>query len=852
MCRKLKKRFKSIRNVFRPKNKEQELEEPIENKEEHMEEIKEETNKLVDQLVKVEDKDLNVSNTFEKETEKSSEAKVKSQKRRRWRAICKFFICGNKKHENKLEAKGIVEEPTIKIEDPFDNIVKGTDEKPDGVDGVQEQKKTEERKAKTPKGSTGKSQRRHRFCRAISKLFRCTKKESMKDSVPSPIQLSLEEPTENEALPEKQLESEVELKASVETQELPESIPKDTDEVFDHIKLIEEQIIEKPASSILEIEDENPPDAEGKDESVITTGVKYPSDPSISTVVRSTFDAKKSLSDPAQITSSPGAIFIIVQEAKKIIQEYSAEAAPAPSLAAACIVPVDEQEYRETEEKEDSDSKTPSVAAELSKSLTDDESDPINIDLIPGVKLIEVEEAKTSSECSIPEKTSEDSSASSYSTAKSLLLQQDVRHSLLEKKTPSESSVTVNTSEDSCILSFSSAKSWLLQQPEDHLVLLSQAPESSLIAAHPAQEEELAERRESDGACALQDHPDSADQQMTWSSLEDFDLHECIGKGSYGDVFLAEHKKTSKLVAIKRVSKAAVFSTLQMERLFEEKNILKMARDEKAPFLVGLVCSFQRTHNVYLAMEFCTGGDLTSQLKNGALPPNSTLFYSACIVLGIKFLHDRSIVHRDVKPANIIIDSSGYAKLADYGLCKSGIGYGKRMNIPCGTLHYVPPEVFKLKVYNRTVDWWALGVIIYQMAVGKLPFNGNQEQLHVEVVFVQPNYPDWLDENTNGIIRALLNKDYKERLGSAKDDGEQVMRHPYFEPMNWEALMERQLKPPFIPGPYVKTTATEGQKADDAATPPDGRWLMNSDRQKKFRDFDELPEAHLCRVETHY
>ncbi|OCT68771.1 hypothetical protein XELAEV_18040062mg [Xenopus laevis] len=503
MFRRLRKRFKTTRNLFRCKNKEQELEEPIENEEKFVEEIKEENNELVDQLVNV--KESNVSSTFEKKTEESSE-------------------------------------------------------------------------------STVKSRRRHRFCRTICKLFRCMKKESKKDSVPSPVQFTLEEPSENEEMSEKQLESEVELKASVETQELPESVPKDTDEELNQIKVIEEQIKEEPASSILEIEDENPTDAESIDTSVITTGVKYPSDPSISTVVRSTFGAKKSLSDPAQITSSPGAILITIQEAKKIIQEFSAEAAPAPSLAAVSIVPVDEQEYWKTEEKDDSDSKTPSVAAELSKSLTDDEK------------------------CSIPATTSEDSSASSYSTANSLLLQQD--SSLFEKKSPSECSVPANTSEDSSSLSFSTAKSWLSQPPEDNLVLGTETSES---------------KAESD---------------------------------SDKLVFLGEHKKTRKLVAIKRVSKAVVFSTLQMERL-------------------------------------------------------------------------------------------------------------------------------------------------------------------------------------------LLNKDYKERLGSVKDDGEQVMRHPYFESMNWEALMERQLKPPFIPGPYVKTTTTEGQKTDDAATPPDEQWLMNSDRQKKFKDFDELPEAHL-------
>ncbi|OCT55952.1 hypothetical protein XELAEV_18002691mg [Xenopus laevis] len=166
------------------------------------------------------------------------------------------------------------------------------------------------------------------------------------------------------------------------------------------------------------------------------------------------------------------------------------------------------------------------------------------------------------------------------------------------------------------------------------------------------------------------------------------------------------------------------------------------------------------------------------------------------------------------------------------------------MKYPCGTAQYMPPEMFTKKIYNRTTDWWALGVVIFQMAVGKLPFTGNRQQLRENIVNKQPNYPGWLDYNTNGIIRALLNKDNKARLGSLKYDSEQVMRYRYFKPMNWKALMKRELKAPFIPGPYVKSTAaTEGQKAGDAATPPEFMWPVHLEVQEAFREFDELPKA---------
>uniref|UniRef100_A0A803KCQ4 non-specific serine/threonine protein kinase n=1 Tax=Xenopus tropicalis TaxID=8364 RepID=A0A803KCQ4_XENTR len=200
---------------------------------------------------------------------------------------------------------------------------------------------------------------------------------------------------------------------------------------------------------------------------------------------------------------------------------------------------------------------------------------------------------------------------------------------------------------------------------------LPQAPPNSFILARPAQMEVLAERAVIGGACANQKRPSSF-RQNSLISTDDFEFFRWLGSGSFGQVYQAEHKKTGKMVAIKRMDKEHYFENNMTERVFREKYILRLARNSRNPFLVSLFCAFQSEHHVYIAMEFAAGGSLWTQLKRGALPHESTMFYSACIVMGIKFLHENQIVHRDLKPENVVIDGAGYAKLADFGVCRTG------------------------------------------------------------------------------------------------------------------------------------------------------------------------------------
>ncbi|XP_041426598.1 serine/threonine-protein kinase N1-like [Xenopus laevis] len=150
-----------------------------------------------------------------------------------------------------------------------------------------------------------------------------------------------------------------------------------------------------------------------------------------------------------------------------------------------------------------------------------------------------------------------------------------------------------------------------------------------------------------------------------------------------------------------------------------EKAILEEAKREKNPFLVGLYASFQSRDHFCLAMDYCPGGDLKTYLNVSSFPKETAVFYSGCIVLGLQFLHERNIIHRDIKPPNILLDSDGYARIADFGMAKKTAGYDGTATTDCGTLPYMAPEIFRSRFYTKSVDWWALGILIYKMLLNK-------------------------------------------------------------------------------------------------------------------------------------
>uniref|UniRef100_A0AC35TYI4 Protein kinase C n=1 Tax=Rhabditophanes sp. KR3021 TaxID=114890 RepID=A0AC35TYI4_9BILA len=295
-------------------------------------------------------------------------------------------------------------------------------------------------------------------------------------------------------------------------------------------------------------------------------------------------------------------------------------------------------------------------------------------------------------------------------------------------------------------------------------------------------------------------------------SLDDFTLLTVIGKGSYAKVLQAEHKKTKDIYAIKIIKKQMFNDDEDIDWVQTEKTVFEIAANH--PFLVGLHSCFQTDSRLFFVIEFVPGGDLMYHMqRHRKLPEEHARFYSAEIILALHFLHSQHIIYRDLKLDNVLIDASGHIKLTDYGMCKENIGPGDTTNTFCGTPNYIAPEILAGHNYGFSVDWWALGVLMYEMMAGRSPFDvvGNTEdtdqktedQLFETILEKRIRIPRNLSVKAAGILRSFLNKDANERLGCKIDLDESLndmKTHQFFKNhIDWELLEAKQIVPPFNP-----------------------------------------------------
>ncbi|XP_073440302.1 microtubule-associated serine/threonine-protein kinase 4 isoform X4 [Dendrobates tinctorius] len=292
----------------------------------------------------------------------------------------------------------------------------------------------------------------------------------------------------------------------------------------------------------------------------------------------------------------------------------------------------------------------------------------------------------------------------------------------------------------------------------------------------------------------------------------DFETMKLISNGAYGAVYLVRHKETRQRFAMKKINKQNLVLRNQIQQAFVERDILTFAEN---PFVVSMYCSFETKRHLCMVMEYVEGGDCATLLKNmGPLPVDMARMYFAETVLALEYLHNYGIVHRDLKPDNLLVTSMGHIKLTDFGLSKVGL-MSMTTNLyeghiekdarefldkqVCGTPEYIAPEVILRQGYGKPVDWWAMGIILYEFLVGCVPFFGDTpEDLFGQVIsdeIIWPEKEEAPPSDSQDLISVLLRQNPLERLGTG--GAYEVKQHPFFCALDWNSLLRQKAE--FIP-----------------------------------------------------
>lgn len=278
-------------------------------------------------------------------------------------------------------------------------------------------------------------------------------------------------------------------------------------------------------------------------------------------------------------------------------------------------------------------------------------------------------------------------------------------------------------------------------------------------------------------------------------NLDDYIFDRTIGTGSFGRVKLIKHKHTEQYFALKIMTKSEIIRLKQVDHMYSEIQILSIINH---PFLVTMEGLTQDSTFVYIMLDYIPGGELFTYLRSVVALENSHAgFYAAQVTLMFEHLHNLNIIYRDLKPENLLIDAMGFLKLTDFGFAKKIDG---RTYTLCGTPEYLAPEILLQKGHGKPVDWWCLGVLIYEMLVGIDPFSDeNPMTVYNNILRGKLKFPQEISKDAKSLIKHLLTADLDKRYGNLERGVDDIKSHRWFVGIDWSAMLNKSLIPPYKP-----------------------------------------------------
>ncbi|KAI9216524.1 kinase-like protein, partial [Blastocladiella britannica] len=282
--------------------------------------------------------------------------------------------------------------------------------------------------------------------------------------------------------------------------------------------------------------------------------------------------------------------------------------------------------------------------------------------------------------------------------------------------------------------------------------------------------------------------------------LRHFKLGRSIGRGAFGKVKVVVKRDTKKLYALKYINKDACIKKRAYRNIFRERNLLEALEH---PFIVNLRYAFQDDENMFMVLDLMLGGDMRFHLNRmGKFTERMAVFYAAELASALMYLHDARILHRDIKPDNILLDADGHVHLTDFN-CATVMEPGKKVTSETGTAGYMAPEVYGGGGYNEAVDWWSLGVVLWECLHGERPFYGSRmDKLIWRVKHAPLRFSDEMSRRMRALlegVRTLLERDPARRLGASGAGHADVLSHPAFRRLDFSLLLEKQIEPPYVP-----------------------------------------------------